>query len=358
MNKKGFTLVELISMIVILGIIMVIVVVSVSDNIETSRDESFIELGKNYAESVRVMRSNGELLYEPKSNEAVIIPYAQIKNLNLTNPELTGYGKILPSYCFIGVINKNNNYSYFINQVDESYHILDRVNNNTVTREDVQASEDVLSNLAQVTAPLSSFSVEYNNSNYTFKGARVEFSANYKKENNLFVTSFDLVNRGIVFKGTIALHNWQNESNKTITMKIEKKELGILNSNKTYTFKKPSQSDMWIAVDSYDNPLNVGGKTLQIDIKSVGNDYVVFDLYLDDMIVYEGILTTTKTTLSGYYTDDNSYISSNAKLKGNIISYDNYAASNIPLATDNEFTIDGIKYTITGSEVKYIIVNK
>ena len=356
MNKKGFTLIELIAIIVVLGIIMTIVAVSVSDNVDKSKKESVSELAKNYAESVRSMRANGELNYEPKKDEVLIIPYNQIKILDITNSNATGYGKILPSYCFVGVMNKNNNYLYFINQVDESFHILDRINYNNLSKEDVQASEDILANLAQVTAPLSSFNISYDGNDYALKGVRVEFFANYKKESNLFITSFDLKDIDVNFKGRLSLYNWSNPS-ETIEMKVEKNELGVL-SNKTYTLKKLDANSMWIAVDSNNETLSVGGKILKIDVKGVRSDSVIFDLYLDDELIYDSIDSTVNTTLTGYYTPDSSYLTSNAQIKGNIAAYDNYAVSDIPLATDNEFTINGIKYVITGSKIQYIIVKK
>ena len=41
MNKKGFTLVELIAIIVILGVVLVIAIPTVSNIVENSRIESF-----------------------------------------------------------------------------------------------------------------------------------------------------------------------------------------------------------------------------------------------------------------------------------------------------------------------------
>ena len=359
MNKKGFTLIELIATIVVLGVIMTIVVVSITGNINSSKDDSFVNLGKNYAESVRAMRSNGELYYEPKTDEAVLIPYEQVKGLEINNSDVTGYGKILPSYCFISVLNKNNNYLYYINQVDESYHILDRKENNNVSKDDIEASEDILSNLAQVKTPLSSFHINYDGNNYSLKGVRVEFLSKYKKESNKFITNFDLIDRGITFKGRLSLYNWtSNDSSKKIELKIDNNKIGEL-SNKTYTFKREQNGayGIWKAVDTSGNQLFVNGKTLEIDVRVIDNEFVVFDLRIDNQITYEGVTTTSDVILSGYYTGDSSYSLSNAQIKGNITAYDNYV-NGIPLSSNNEFTIDGIKYLVNSSRIQYIVVKK
>ena len=357
MNKKGFTLIELLSIIIILSVIMTIAVVSISDNINKSKEDSFVNLAKNYAESARSLRANGKLLYEPKNGEAIIIPYDQLNDLDITNSSSTGYGKILPSYCFVGIMNKNNNYLYYVNQVDESYHILDGIEYNSMTNNDIESSEEILSTLAQIRSPLTSFNIDYGDSNYQIKGVRVEFYAKYKQESNTSITSFDLTDRNTTFKGKLYLYNMEsNDSSKRIELKVENSK-SIFLHNKLYTFKdipNDNTTDM-VAVDSFGQALKINNKKLKINIKAVTENSVSFDLLADNEIIYENVNTTADTILSGYYTIDNSYQSSNAMIKGSISSYDNYVNSNV---NNIEYTINGIKYLLNGSTIKYIIVKK
>ena len=53
MNKKGFTLIELIAVIIIIAVVMLIAVPSVSSIIDNSRKNAYIDIAKNYVDAVR-----------------------------------------------------------------------------------------------------------------------------------------------------------------------------------------------------------------------------------------------------------------------------------------------------------------
>src|SRR5690554_320890 len=61
MNKKGFTLVELIAIIVILGVVLVIAIPTVSNIVENSRIESF-----NKSEVTMIEAAKGYMLLNTK----------------------------------------------------------------------------------------------------------------------------------------------------------------------------------------------------------------------------------------------------------------------------------------------------
>ena len=48
-NSKGFTLVELLAVIVIMGILMMVAIPAVTRTIENSRKDTFIDIAKSYA---------------------------------------------------------------------------------------------------------------------------------------------------------------------------------------------------------------------------------------------------------------------------------------------------------------------
>lgn len=52
-NNRGFTLVELLAVILIMGILMLIAVPSISRVVENSRKDIFVDIVKSYTNSVR-----------------------------------------------------------------------------------------------------------------------------------------------------------------------------------------------------------------------------------------------------------------------------------------------------------------
>ena len=60
-NNKGFTLVELLAVIVIMGILMMVAIPSVTRTIENSRKETFVDIAKSYGNAVRTLWTSDNL---------------------------------------------------------------------------------------------------------------------------------------------------------------------------------------------------------------------------------------------------------------------------------------------------------
>ena len=53
MNKKGFTLIELIAVVIVLGILMIIAIPSVSTLVDNSRKKAYLDIAQTYVDAVR-----------------------------------------------------------------------------------------------------------------------------------------------------------------------------------------------------------------------------------------------------------------------------------------------------------------
>ena len=60
-NNKGFTLVELLAVIVIMGILMMVAIPSVTRTIENSRKDTFVDIAKSYGNAVRTLWTSDNL---------------------------------------------------------------------------------------------------------------------------------------------------------------------------------------------------------------------------------------------------------------------------------------------------------
>lgn len=85
LDRKGFTLIELLAVITILGILMLILIPSVSRIIENSRKNSFLSTAKNYANAVRNEWSADTLYCSGKDASGTTVTQKLASSLNTGN---------------------------------------------------------------------------------------------------------------------------------------------------------------------------------------------------------------------------------------------------------------------------------
>ena len=143
MNKKGFTLIEILAVVIILGIVATIGIAAISRNIENSRKSATVDLGINYVESLRAMRTEDKLPYDLKFGEALLMPFKSIKGVNLEKAEETPYGKLVWEYCYVIIVNNDNKiYSYYLTMKDETNHAINNIEANDLNDKSVTVATD------------------------------------------------------------------------------------------------------------------------------------------------------------------------------------------------------------------------
>ena len=120
MKKNGFTLIEVISVMVILGIIMIIAIPAVAKYILSSDNATYATDVTAYLETARgeyEMKEYGSLLYD---DEIMIVPFAYIELEKGTKE--SPYGEFVLDKSYMVVVPENNGYQFYANVVDETGH--------------------------------------------------------------------------------------------------------------------------------------------------------------------------------------------------------------------------------------------
>ena len=78
MNKKGFTLIELIAVVIILGLIMIIAIPNVTKTVENSRKNAYVDIANSYVNDIRTKISSNMLKLK-KDGTVYYIPIDVIK---------------------------------------------------------------------------------------------------------------------------------------------------------------------------------------------------------------------------------------------------------------------------------------
>ena len=104
MNKKAFTLIELLAVIVILGVILMIAIPKVSQYINRSKKDSFVDEARLYIDAVRNDLTNEDYPAPANANDALIVTIDRIK-MEKSHKKSPFGGKYLYNKSYVAVIN-------------------------------------------------------------------------------------------------------------------------------------------------------------------------------------------------------------------------------------------------------------
>lgn len=118
-SKKGFTLIEIIAVIVIIGIILIITIPAVSKYIMTSDNSAYAQDVEAYLETARSeyeMQEYGDFLLE---DEIMIVPMENI-TLEKGNNGKSPYGMYDMEKSYFLIVPERNGYGFYANVTDET----------------------------------------------------------------------------------------------------------------------------------------------------------------------------------------------------------------------------------------------
>ena len=159
-KKNGFTLIEILSVIIIIGIIMIIAVPAVTKYIFKSNKSVYASNVSAFVETIRAeyeMKTYGSLL---KDDEIMLVPIEHVifeKGDSNSSP----YGEYDFNRSYILVIPERNGYAFYATVIDLTKVGFINVRENEISEEMVQ--EDITTNIDSISS--------YNN-----QGSTIDFN--------------------------------------------------------------------------------------------------------------------------------------------------------------------------------------
>ena len=120
-NKKAFTLIELLAVIIILGILMIIAIPAVTSYISESRKSAYIDSARELIAGTRNLVNTGKL----NTYDADTTYYVPTKCIPTETGGQSPYGEFTQAY--IGVIYEGDNFRYYWISVDDSGHGISKI---------------------------------------------------------------------------------------------------------------------------------------------------------------------------------------------------------------------------------------
>lgn len=117
-KKNGFTLIEILSVIIILGVIMIIAVPAVTKYIFKSKKSVYVSNVYSYVETVRAkyeMKEYGDYL---KDDEIMIVPILSV-TLEKGNEKESPYGEYDFNRSYVIIVPENNKYNFYATVIDD-----------------------------------------------------------------------------------------------------------------------------------------------------------------------------------------------------------------------------------------------
>ena len=136
MNKKGFTLIEVIAVIIIIGVMLLIAVPNVTGYIFTSRKSSYATDIHAYLETIRaeyLEREYGPLI---EDDELLIVPIKTVV-LEKGDSGQSPFGNYVYDKSYVVVAPEKSGYEYYANVLDDTKHGVMMISYSVLDRDEI-----------------------------------------------------------------------------------------------------------------------------------------------------------------------------------------------------------------------------
>jgi len=139
-NQKGFTLVELLAVIVILAILLAIAIPEVTKYITKSRKDGLVATAKDYADAVRKDATSEMYELPISTNDVTIISLDYIK-IEKGGKKLSFNGRWVNKNSYIAIINVGTeldpDYQYYVALTDSKRYTIALTESEEITRDSI-----------------------------------------------------------------------------------------------------------------------------------------------------------------------------------------------------------------------------
>ena len=144
-NNKGFTLIEILAVIVLLGMLMSIALVSLSKYVEKSKLNTYLTIAKEYMEIASIEIAKQELVVRDTNT----VYYIHINNLEAEDDiSKSPFGEWADAYVVVVIDFDTGDYHYYWTSVDEAGYRVDETINSELTVNSIYVSNDLTINPA------------------------------------------------------------------------------------------------------------------------------------------------------------------------------------------------------------------
>lgn len=171
MNRKGFTLIEMIAVIVILGLLMIIAIPAVTSYMQSSDESVYVNSVSSFLQEAKLLYGEKEFGPQIEVNDVMIVPIGLL-NMEKGNTTDSPFGKYRQEQSYILIVRTAKSTEYYATVVDDTNRGMievkeDELNNNVIDKVNVLTITPI-TNLYHCVS--NSYIVDSSNQ-FKFKGA-------------------------------------------------------------------------------------------------------------------------------------------------------------------------------------------